>query len=350
MGGAEMMIGHLVEELVLRGTRVTVLSLWPSRGTSIGGWIESAGAEVIYLGKKPGLDWSIIRRLGRALDELRPDIVHAHRMAIRYVLPWAIRRKPTPVIHTLHTLAANEGTKADRVLLGHAYRLGRVRGVACGAGVAESVARTHGFEPSVVRNGIDVGARTSSALSRMPGPLRLVTVARFHPVKNHSFLIEALHGLDARGVDFTADLIGDGETLVDIQAKVEGYQLANKVRFVGAVSDVGEYLDQADIFVLTSHREGSPLSVMEAMARGLPVVAPAVGGLPELLGPAAGWLFEPGDQSALIQILHEVDANREAVHTKGAAALARAATAFHRSRMAMGYLEIYGDEIGQRRR
>jgi glycosyltransferase involved in cell wall biosynthesis len=160
---------------------------------------------------------------------------------------------------------------------------------------------------------------------RRPGPARLLCVASFYPVKNHETLLAACVLLAARGLDFELDLLGG-----DAQSRREGLQrlaassgLGDRVHFRGVVDhgEVGRYLHDADLVVLCSHSEGIPVSLMEAMAVGTPVLGPRVTGLPELIDEGVtGWLADPGRPEEFADAIAAILAD-----PAGAAAAARLA-------------------------
>lgn len=119
------------------------------------------------------------------------------------------------------------------------------------------------------------------------GPFRLVTVGSFDSmIKGPDVLLSAVQICVRRGVDISLTVVGGGALLDNLKAYAHALGVADRVTFTGYVtsaSQVREYLDSADIFVLASRTEGVPRALLEAMARGLPCIASDVGGIPELL-------------------------------------------------------------------
>ena len=123
---------------------------------------------------------------------------------------------------------------------------------------------------------------------------------------------------------------------------VRELQLEGKVRFLGQRADVPQILGAADVFVLSSQNEGNPLALMEAMASGLPVVATAVGGVPELIvDQKSGLLAMPDDceglASSMLRLFRDADMRR----TMGGAPLEQALQSFSAARMAHTHMELY---------
>lgn len=151
----------------------------------------------------------------------------------------------------------------------------------------------------VRRMGIDPGMNFFSDLKPSPKnrPLVMLAVGRLHPVKDHAFLIRACELMKNRGLLFTCVIAGEGPERASIEALIEKLNLQAHVRLAGHLS--GQHLDacyaSADLVVLTSRSEGIPLVLMEAMAHGKPVLAPAITGIPELvIDGENGFLYSPG--------------------------------------------------------
>ena len=166
------------------------------------------------------------------------------------------------------------------------------------------------------------------------------TAARFDSGKGYPFQIEAMKHLRAAGVLDRVRFVwvGDGEWRARIEAMVAEEKLSSHVRFLGYRWDVPELLAAADTFILPSLHEAMPLSIIEAMARGLPVIATAVGGIPEELGDTGQLLPDPNRDAAqtsrvLAQTLAAWSTDLPAVHERGRLAHTRAASLFRQERM-----------------
>ena len=124
-----------------------------------------------------------------------------------------------------------------------------------------------------------------SQAARQPEQLTMLAVGRLHPVKDHAFLLQACHELKKRGVDFSCLIAGEGPERPWLEHLIRNLELDEHVRLPGYLSR--EQLDvcyqMCDLVVLTSRSEGIPLVLMEAMAHGKTVLAPAITGIPELV-------------------------------------------------------------------
>jgi glycosyltransferase involved in cell wall biosynthesis len=162
----------------------------------------------------------------------------------------------------------------------------------------------------VSRLGVDVPAKIASpSLGAGAGnePLHLLTVGRLHPVKNHEVLVRACKRLYEEGVDFQCVIAGKGPERERLEFLIRASGLGQRVSLMGFVpqEQMDTLYDSADVVVLTSRSEGIPLVLMEAMARGKIVLAPAITGIPELvIDGKTGFLYEPGSLDDFVGRLH----------------------------------------------
>jgi colanic acid/amylovoran biosynthesis glycosyltransferase len=134
-------------------------------------------------------------------------------------------------------------------------------------------------------------------------PLRLLSVGRLHAVKDHAFLVRACARLRGCGLDLECWIAGEGPERQHLESLIRENGLQNCVQLLGhlARQEVDSLYRCADVVVLTSRSEGIPLVLMEAMARGSVVIAPAITGVPELVSPGrTGFLYVPGDMKDLV--------------------------------------------------
>jgi len=202
--------------------------------------------------------------------------------------------------------------------------------------------------------------RTGILLSQFPfrnrppreeAPIRILCVATLYPVKNHAGLLRACGVLAGMGVDFRLDLVG-GDPLEMEQglrtlAREEG--ISDRVIFHGMVDHtrILEYYDDADIFILASRVEGIPVALMEAMARGVPVVAPRITGVPELvLDGVTGLLVDPEDQEGIAAALERLASDGELRRQLAWKARRHVEVEFDMERNANRLAHIFLDRLG----
>jgi glycosyltransferase involved in cell wall biosynthesis len=348
VGGAEQFVGHLMVGLS-QTHEVGGVGLYPARNSPIEAKLIRANIPLWHLGKRPGFDPRMFSCLDRVLREVRPHVVHTHMSVLRYALPILLGRRMPVVLHTLHNMAEHETDAFGRALQWFAFRRA-VLPVACSQEVAASVKRVYGVEcKAMVPNCIPVeNYRRSLAdrarwreKERLDRDATLFTcVGRLEPQKNPRLLVQAFAALNNPRIHLI--MLGEGSLREQLTAYIREHSLERCVHLLGKRNEVPECLAASDVFVLSSNWEGNPLAVMEAMAAGLPVVATAVGGVPELVESGhQGILVPPGDSAAFTNAMRTLLNDPEKRAAMGNAARVRATAAFNVERMARGYESIY---------
>jgi glycosyltransferase involved in cell wall biosynthesis len=200
----------------------------------------------------------------------------------------------------------------------------------------------------VIHNGIEPAEAVEPAeLDLPPGAPRLLEVARLCDVKGQRELIRALARLERKdAVVLLAgeDLEAGGAFRRELEREAEAQSVSDRVQFLGYSSDVAGLVEAADIFVLPSWVEGLPLGVLDAMARGKPVVATAVGGTPELVADGeTGLLVPPRDVDALVHALDELLRDSDLARQLGEAGRTRVLDEFSADAAAEQVLRLYTD-------
>jgi glycosyltransferase involved in cell wall biosynthesis len=247
----------------------------------------------------PGGTRDEARRLGRLARARRPDVVHLHaskaglagRLALRGAVPTLFQP------HAWSWLAVEGAVRRACIAWERAAARWTDLFVCVGAAEAEQgrAMRVPG-RYAVVRNGVDLD-RFRPAGDRAPDRRRAplaVCVGRVTRQKGQDVLVAAWRLVRERCPEAELVLVGEGDLLPALRAAG-----TPGVRFVGAVDDVRPWLEAADLVVLPSRWEGLPLTALEALATGRPVVASAVPGLVEIVAPAVGALVPPDDPAAL---------------------------------------------------
>jgi len=153
--------------------------------------------------------------------------------------------------------------------------------------------------------GVDPGKDSPAALrlTRTDTRFLIVSVGRLHPVKDHAFLVRACHTLKSRRIPFDCVIAGEGPERRRLERLIRDCDLEREVHLLGHLSsfELSHLYARSDVVVLTSHSEGIPLVLMEAMLRGKPVLAPSITGIPELvLDGETGFLYHAGSQEDFV--------------------------------------------------
>ncbi|MEM0338009.1 MAG: glycosyltransferase [Candidatus Caldarchaeum sp.] len=362
-GGAESFVVNLLRYLDREHYQPVCVCLNGPKHTHHEAAVAAMGVPLYFIKScNLPLAWLHNKMLNGLFRKYRPQIVHTHLSGIRYALPLAIQYRTPVRVHTLHNLAAKEiSERANRLvrLLAFRYRIGGVVPVAIAEEVARTIEQLYGYKnPPIIPNGIPVDDYAPNPDKRahwrqveLEGREAVVIahVGRFMEQKNHSLLLRSFAHVRSETPVYLW-LVGDGELRPAMEQLAQELGVADRVRFWGIRSDVADILNAADIFVLPSKWEGNPLSVMEAMATGLPVVATAVGGVPELVEEGvSGFLTPNEDADAFTNALQRLVDNAELRRRMGEAALRRAREKFDIRHTVRAYEALY-EEILQRKR
>jgi glycosyltransferase involved in cell wall biosynthesis len=170
----------------------------------------------------------------------------------------------------------------------------------------------------------------------------LVTVGRLVRAKNYPMLLEAIAQARASVPDLALRIVGDGPDRAVLEELAAKRGVQDAVQFCGERADVGTLLSDAEVFVLSSISEGLPISILEAMAAGLPTIVTDVGGMPEVVGlSGAGVVVPGGDASALARAIVQMADRRAELKELGLKARTCYREHFTPERMSEQYLDLY---------
>ncbi|MEH7356287.1 glycosyltransferase [Neobacillus drentensis] len=285
LAGAEIMVENLSVALAKDGFEICIVSLYDYH-SAITERLEKQNIPIIYLGKKKGIDISIFYKLYKILRKEKPDVIHTHLYILPYVIPVALLAKVKVKVHTIHNVAKNEVGKWQRKINRFFYKYCRVIPVSISPLVKKSVIEEYGFEENqvpMIFNGIDLNKYIQKNDYTNKGIINILHIGRFSEQKNHAGLLESFKIVHENVPNTKLRLIGLGNLEKVIKNKVKDLNLDGCVEFLGLKADVYPYLNEADIFILPSLWEGMPITLIEAMATGLPIVATAVGGVPDMI-------------------------------------------------------------------
>lgn len=342
MGGKERLLVDFVERLDPDEFEVGICALGVETETSR--ILAGRGYRVWTLGRPPEarLDWGLVTRVHGVVAAMRPSVVHVHGLSSFFAsIPCSLWGAP-PVVFTCHfSLAPQIGTRrlVTAVLMRH------VRAVVAVSNAAREVCKRAYHVPRrrlhMIYNGVDT-VRFAPSDRAGSVPLTIGFCGVFRVEKQVPSLLEAVAALRAGGARASLLLVGDGPTRRDCQAASQALGLADCVEWAGSQRDVRPWLSRMDIFVLPSSQEAMPVALIEAMAMGLPVVASAVGGVPEIvLQGRSGLLFEPGNSGQLAAHLGRLTREPRLRAELGAQARRTVVERFSIDRMMLEYAGLY---------
>lgn len=314
IGGAEKLVISLARQAGAYDLDLTVVSLNRAFDQVILDELTACGAACVFFPAPHLLDLQRLIRLKRYLRRGRFDLVQCHLGYANIVGVLCARWAALPVIATLHSTGnlADYPHAAILWLEGLILRFLAHRVVAVGQTVAEAFRSC--VAPKEIRVIFNPAPLMPSFTPQQRRAVRreltgsvscpiLISVGRFALPKGYHDLMEALAMLRKMHPDFVMVMAGDGPLFDEIRQTAAQKGLQEQIRFLGFRDDVPLLLSAADIFVSSSHWEGSPLAVLEAMQAGLPIVATGVGDIPHIVGREAGLIVPPHAPQQLAEAL-----------------------------------------------
>ena len=285
----------------------------------------------------------MIRKIKKILKETNADVVHTHRYCAQYAVPAAILAGVKHRVHTIHNIAQKENGRLARKLNRFFFKHCHVIPVALSELIRDSVVKEYRIDKNkihVVFNGIDLSHCLPKDDYTIKDVFKILHIGRFSTQKNHIGLLKAFQLFHDKYSDSELWLIGDGEKKNEIEQYVQDNNLENNVKFLGLQENVYEYLHNADVFALPSNYEGVPMTLIEAMGTGLPIVATNVGGIPDMLTNGVDALIVKNDSSIINAAFEMFYNTQEKRQECGENAKLRAAI-FSSAAMGGAYVGIY---------
>lgn len=341
IGGAEVMCECLSRKLKEKGEDVVVVSLY-SKKTNLTESLERTGIKVYYLNKHPSVDFKIVFSLSKIIKKENPDVIHAHLDALKYV-GLAKKKRKIKLIYTVHSLAEEDARGLTRKIYRKLFKK-RVMPIALSYKIQKSITRIYKINESkvpIVFNGSDLSkCIEKNDWTFKDKEIRILHVGSFKHAKNHFGLIESFQIYHRTYQNSRLILIGDGELKNETEKKVEEYGLESYVDFLGVQKNVFPFLSEADIFVLPSLYEGMPISLIEAMGTGMPIVATSVGGIPDMLKNEESAILVCVDPKEVANAL-EIVSNDSVLREKLGRNAKKQACKFSAETMVEEYMKIY---------
>ena len=342
-GGAEKMCETLTYELVKKNNEVVVISLY-SKITPISTNIENKGIKVYYLNKHLGVDFKIFRKIIELIKKEKPDVIHSHLNTCDYVFLAAfLSNYKGKLIHTIHNVASKDAVGITKIINKFYFSHNLVTPVALSLEIQKSVVEYYKLkkeEVPYVYNGVDLSRCIIKQDYDFGEEIIITHIGRFASQKNHIGLINAFKQLNTIYPNTILYLIGDGELRQEIENKVKEYGLLKNVKFLGNQSNVYPILYSSDIFILPSNYEGIPMTIIEAMGTGLPIIATKVGGVPDMIVNEKEGILVDNNEQSIVNACVDLINNKEKREYLGLNALLKSHL-FSAEHMADEYCKIY---------
>lgn len=304
LAGAEIMVVDLAKGLKEAGYKVSVTSLY-TYDSVLTDELQSKGIQVFYLDKKRGYDLRLFGRLYHLIKQEKPDVIHTHLNVVKYVMPVAIRAKIFRCFHTVHNVADREQRFADRFITRVFCKHFGLTLVGISPSIKQTILDEYALQASevpMIYNGRNLSSFVFDRNYSDHDIFTFLHVGRFSEQKNHRMLLEAFNEVHRYVPSTRLKLVGEGEKENEIKDYTIANSLQDVVDFVGVSSNVNIIMNECDAFVLPSLYEGMPITLIEAMANGLPIIATKVGGIEDMLNSESAILIDV-DKEQLIKAM-----------------------------------------------
>jgi sugar transferase (PEP-CTERM/EpsH1 system associated) len=354
IGGLETLLVDAINRMPAHKYRHAVVCL--TDYTEFAQRITRPGVELVALHKPPGLELGTHKRLFKLLRQMRPEVLHTYNLGtIEYHATALLAGVPVRV-HAEHGRDASDphGVNRKHNLLRRLLVPAIDRYVPVSRDLERWLRGVVGIPQAKVQlidNGVDTERfhpATDAAAEpwNAPGVFVIGTVGRLQDVKDQACLIDAFVLLRAMLPEqrdrLRLVLVGDGPLRERLAQKIAGAGLQDCAWLPGPRSDVDVVMRSFSLFALSSIAEGTPVTMLEAMASGLPVVSTAVGGIPDLVADgASGALVPAGDPQRLAEALAAYVLDAERTRRHGAAGRARIEQQYSVAAMLSAYVDLY---------
>lgn len=312
-------------------------------------------ADISYLALQPGIQFRAIFRIAEIVKSENVSLIHTHNWKPQFYGTLAGFMSKVPVVHTKH--GRHDEDLRSRIRNNMFSRLcDNVVAVSKDAALqCIEVEKVPAKKVLTILNGINTftfspggnSASEKTALGIDPGVLVLGIVARLAPVKDHATLLAACQIVRVSGYNFKLLVVGDGPLNHSLKAIAESLGILDCIIFTGTRQDIPELMRAMDVFILSSISEGISLTLLEAMACELPVIATAVGGNSEVvIEGETGFLVPAQNPEAMSVKIIQMINNLEQRHQLGKKGRQRAENDFSLSRAAKQYTDLYYAVIG----
>jgi glycosyltransferase involved in cell wall biosynthesis len=356
VGGAQKLVADFTLAAASYGIEPTVICMHQDIHPIMADAMKAAGVRIVEFSSPSLLNVNRLVRLVRFLREGKFDLIHTHLSYANILGCLSGYFAGCPVVSSLHNTESDSRKRSMRVVrletLILRYFARRI--IAVGYGVADAFrARVKNRHVDVIPNGIPTPPTiTREARQKLRREITgdenrtlLLAVGRFVPAKGYEDMIESFALLHRSNPRCFLAIAGSGRLFDQIQRQISEMRLDHSVCCLGVRSDIPQLLAASDIFVSSSHWEGLPVAILEAMMTGLPIVATAVGDIPKVVTPEAGVIVPPHQPECLAEALNDLVNAPEKARAMGEAARNRAIQEYSLDTWMKRHMVVYEEAL-----
>lgn len=345
--GAEVMICQLISSL--RGNLSLDLYIVLLNKNRLAKELESQGINVTILDESIFSFYTILRQLKNVVKEFSPDIIHSHRYKENF-LAWlaSLGNSRIKLVATQHGMPEILGAgfhlknKLRDLFFFRLLSCCFDRTVLVSYEMRKTLIGTFGFSEkniSVIHNGIKIHKCGPRQIKKT---LIVGSAGRLFPVKDYSLLINVAKDVISKNNTVEFVIAGEGPLQNKLEREIKNLGIQNQCRLIGHQNNMDAFYQNIDIYINTSVHEGIPMSVLEAMSYGLPVIIPKVGGLPEIIkNNIQGFLIVKRKKEIYVERLLQLTNDKELLKKMGRSARKKAIESFSKEFMASKYYDLY---------
>lgn len=344
LAGAERMAEDLILSLRKAGHTVKVVSFYDYH-SAITDNLEKNGVEITYLNKKGGIDLPVIGRLKEVIASYQPEVIHTHRYILFYtLLARMLASVKAPIVHTVHNEAKKELNFIYRKINNFLFLISKCYPVALTKKIKETIIDEYiGIKDlPIIMNGVNTDNihPIKNDYKADADAFKILHIGRFAEAKNHETIVDSFAKFHQHHPKSTLTFFGEGVKFEKIKEKVKNDNLTDSILFKGAVGDVTSHFHEYDVFILPSLFEGMPITIIEAMAAGMPIIASNVGGIPDIITNRKNGILIKPEAADLVKALNEL-ADDEGLRKRLGETALESSKLYTSDQMAREYVNYY---------
>lgn len=291
-------VSNLAYELSVEETNEVHVVCFAGQISDKFAYLNDSNITFHFLGKKRGASLKFLIKLYKTINQIKPDIINSHSSrTLRYLLMLPINRR-YKIVHTITNNPRIYNKKMFPLYLLRMHQKSwQITFVGISDIVSDTLSEVYHYDRRKIRT-IYNGVRMIGVTNESPKIADFFICATLSEIKRHKLLLEALAVMKERP---TLLIAGDGPLRSEIEARIKELMIDNEVTLLGNVENPTEYYQRTKFFILTSKSEGNPLCIIEAMSAGQPIIAPRVGGIPDLVEDGVnGFLFDVDETPGVV--------------------------------------------------